>query len=311
MKIRMDEKGVETLRTFAEVMPKVLANLNDAMDTLMGKYHAVAEMIGPHAEQFLEMLRSIKRVEAICSADIEELSKKLDCTADLIESYIKHGASYGTVTLGRQDIQARYHGEANRRLYASGTHPAAKALYEQYAGLLRIVDYDSLETPYYSPRTKGIVLNAMADLHNPFGNLSTYFHEAGHMLDDCAGNGHTWLSSDPDFGKYLRQDVDAYITKTMLTKHCEMQEAYDIISEEVSGCWNAGVSDIFESLTNCQCRGDWGHGYKYWRKDASRIEKEAFANMFEASIGDERKLAAMKAYFPRAYEKFESIIRSI
>ena len=58
------------------------------------------------------------------------------------------------------------------------------------------------------------------------------------------------------------------------------------------------------------CQGDWGHHITYWRADPSRIEKEAFANMFEASIGDENKRKDMMHFFPNAYQKFEEIIRS-
>ncbi len=67
-------------------------------------------------------------------------------------------------------------------------------------------------------------------------------------------------------------------------------EAYDIISEEISGVWASGISDICGALTACRCQGDWGHSPEYWEKEPSRVEKEAFANMFEASIGDNKNL---------------------
>ena len=95
----------------------------------------------------------------------------------------------------------------------------------------------------------------------------------------------------------------------MVKKHSEKFEAYDIISEEISGVWASGISDICGALTACRCQGDWGHSPEYWEKEPSRVEKEAFANMFEASIGDNKKLTMMKNYFPTAYSRFEAIIK--
>lgn len=310
MKLSINSESVAALRSFAEKIPSALDNIQLETAQLVTTFNNVAEEVGPHKESFYELLMTVKKAVELASESIKELPYMLNCTADKMESYIEHGSSYGGVLLGNRDIKTRYSVEAQRRLNSEGTNPIAKALYEEYADRIRIVDYDYTGTPFYNSMSNGIKLNAMADLHNSTGNMSTYFHEVGHMLDDYAGNGHAWLSSDEEFGRLLRQDADEYISKTILTKHCEMMEAYDIISEEISGDWNAGVSDIFGSLTNCRCQGDWGHHYTYWQADSTRIEKEAFANMFEASIGDAKKAEAMKGFFPSAYARFETIIRS-
>ena len=310
LELSINIQSVDALREYADIILVVCDNLEEDIRKLIEIYNDVSENIGPHNESFESMLIGIKHVEELSAESIKELSYMLKCTADKMEAYIGHGASYGTVTYGNQDIILRYSREASKRLNSKDTSQIAKDLYNEYFSRIRIVDYDYMGTPFYNSLSNGIKLNAMADLHNSTGNLSTYFHEVGHMLDDAAGNGHAWLSSDSDFGKCLRQDVDAYISKTMVNKHCEMDEAYDIISEEISGDWNAGVSDIFGSLTASRCQGDWGHHYTYWQADSTRIEKEAFANMFEASIGDSNKLNEMKKFFPRAYSRFEYIIRS-
>jgi hypothetical protein len=130
------------------------------------------------------------------------------------------------------------------------------------------------------------------------------------MLDDYAGNGHAWLSSDQLYRECLERDVSSYINKVMVDKHCDIDDAYDYISDEISGDWCANVSDIFGSLTQCKCQGDWGHHYTYWNADTTRVEKEAFANMFESSVGSEEKTNMMKKYFPTAYARFESLLRS-
>jgi hypothetical protein len=310
MRLSINRESVEALREFAEKLPEAIENIKFDTEKLINTYINVLDTVGPHRDEFHEMLLTISRAQEASAEAIKELPYMLKCTADKMESYIMHGSSQGGVLSGNTDIKSRYASAAETRLSEEGTNPIAKELYNEYAGSVRIVDYDFMGTPFYNSISNGIKLNAMADLHNPTGNLSTYFHEVGHMLDDYAGNGHAWLSSDPEYGECLKRDVDAYITKTILTKHCEMTESYDIISEEICGDWNAGVSDIFGSLTSCRCQGDWGHHYTYWQADSSRIYKEAFANMFEASIGDGKKLEAMKTFFPTAYERFEYIIRS-
>lgn len=208
------------------------------------------------------------------------------------------------------EIHEKFSAELANRLSTPCTNLLAKVLYDEYSNNIRIADYNYMKTPFYNSLSKSIKLNAEMDLQNPTGSLSTYFHEVGHMLDDHAGDGCAWLSSNIDFNKDLRADVDNYILKTMTDNKCKMDEAYEIISEELSGDGYAGISDIFGSLTNCRCQGDWGHHYTYWQTDPSRIEKEAFANMFEASIGDKKKIEAMKYFLPTAYQRFEYIIRS-
>ena len=229
---------------------------------------------------------------------------------DASRAYQKQITGTNQVWMQKLDITKRYSDRAKARLDGEGTTPLARGLYDEYKNTVRIVDYDFMGTPFYNSLSNGIKLNAMADLHNPIGAMSTYFHEIGHMIDDYAGNGQTWLSSDPEYRKCLQQDADALINKTMITRHCDLAEAYDIISEELCGNWNANISDIFGSLTGCRCQGDWGHHFTYWEADQCRVEKEAFANMFEASIGDSKKLETMKTFFPHAYERFEYIIRS-
>lgn len=310
MKLSLNAESVDALREFAKKLPMVVDEIIERTESLFSTYNSVAEYAGPHKQEFIDMLQSVKRAQEIAVESFEELPYMLNSTADKMESYIKHGLSSGALLAENPDITKRYAEFAQARLDSEGTNPITKEIYEEYKSNVRIVDYDFKGTPFYNSLLKGIKLNAMADLHNPTGYMSTYFHEVGHMIDDYAGNGHAWLSSDPDFIKYLRQDVDAYINKTVIILHCDLTEAYDLISEEICGNWSANVSDIFGSLTGCRCQGDWGHHITYWEADSSRVEKEAFANMFEASIGDSKKLETMKAFFPNAYARFEYIVRS-
>lgn len=160
----------------------------------------------------------------------------LKCMADKMELYINHGVFYGTVTLGNTDIKQRYHAEVNKWLNSAGTSPVVKKLYNEHINRIKVVDYVYQGTPFYNSVSNGIKLNVMADLHNSTGNMSIYFHEVGHMKNDYA-----WLSSATEFAKALRNGVEAYVNNIMITKHCELDRAYDIISEEISGDWNAVV----------------------------------------------------------------------
>lgn len=311
MRLSISKESVAALREFANTMPIVMDNIENDTEKLFNIFKMVSDTVGPHGQQFLELLNTVKKAQEKCVDAIRELPYMLNSTAEKMESYIGHGSSIGSSVLAVQhDISFQYSQAIRSRLNSDGTNLHALRLYNEYSEFIRIVDSDYMGTPFYNSISKGIKLNMMADLHNPTGNVSTYFHEVGHMLDDHAGNGHAWLSDDSIFRDLLRQDADTYIHKVMLEKHCDIEEAYDNVSEEISGDWCANVSDIFGSLTHCRCQGEWGHHYTYWDGDPSRIQKEAFANMFESSIGSKEKTDMMKNYFPNAYMRFEYLLRS-
>lgn len=311
MRLSISKESVSALREFANSMPKVVERIESDTENLLNVMSSLSETVGPHEQQFFELLQTVKKAQEKASDAIKELPYMLNSTADKMESYIGHGSSIGSAILAEQhDISIRYNQAIQSRLNDEGSNPHARRLYSEYSDFIRIVDADFMGTPFYNSVSKGIKLNMMADLHNPTGNISTFFHEVGHMLDDYAGNGHAWLSDDPLFRELLERDVEAYIHMVMVKKHCDIEEAFEDVSEEISGDWCANVSDIFGSLTHCRCQGEWGHHYTYWEGDPSRIQKEAFANMFESSIGCAEKSDMMKKYFPNAYKRFEYLLRS-
>lgn len=311
MRLSISKESVSALREFANSMPKVVERIESDTENLLNVMSSLSETVGPHEQQFFELLQTVKKAQEEASDAIKELPYMLNSTADKMESYIGHGSSIGSAILAEQhDISSRYNQAVHSRLNDEGSNPHALRLFNEYSESIRIVDADFMGTPFYNSVSKGIKLNMMADLHNPTGSVSTFFHEVGHMLDDYAGNGHAWLSDDPQFRELLERDVEAYIHMVIVKKHCDIEEAYEDVSEEISGDWCANVSDIFGSLTHCRCQGEWGHHYTYWESDPSRIQKEAFANMFESSIGCAEKSDMMKKYFPNAYKRFEYLLRS-
>ena len=163
MKLSINSESVAALRSFAEKIPSALDNIQLETAQLVTTFNNVAEEVGPHKESFYELLMTVKKAVELASESIKELPYMLNCTADKMESYIEHGSSYGGVLLGNRDIKTRYSVEAQRRLNSEGTNPIAKALYEEYADRIRIVDYDYTGTPFYNSMSNGIKLNAMAD----------------------------------------------------------------------------------------------------------------------------------------------------
>lgn len=309
MKISLNEESLEAINEYANTIPKVLDNILNDTNKLLQTYNSLYDDLGVHAPDFKNLLLQVKKVHDNTSDSIKELSYMLKSVATKMDAYIHHGVTDAAQMVNTRNIQDKYLAAVNKRFSSQNTNEVVKGFYEEYKSCIKIADYDYINTPHYNYLTNSIYLNAMADMNNPTGNYSTYFHEVGHLMDQYAGNGHTWLSSDAEYGECLRNDVDNYIQKVMINCHCEMTEAYDIISEEISGCLNSSVSDIFGSLTGCVCQGDWGHTPGYWKKDPSNYQKEAFANMFESSVGSKEKVELMEKYFPTAYKRFITIIK--
>ena len=316
MKLSLNMKSVEVLRSFAQRMTAAIEDISVNTESLFAAYNSVSDSVGPHEHYFLELLQSIKKSQEISAYALKELPIMLNSTAEKMESYIKYGATEGRMLVNMPDVSMKYSlyaPSAELKSESASTNTFIKELYDRNKDGVRIDDYEFEQTPHYNSNTRGIKLHAQADLHNPTGKMSTYFHEVGHFIDHVGGTGGVWLSSDPEYKKLLQEDAKNHIDKTMLLFSCDLQGAYEIISEEVSGFWNAGVSDIFGSLTGCRCQGEWGHAPDYWARDESRVAKEAVANMFEASFGSEgggtRKAETMKKFFPKSYEYFEKIVK--
>lgn len=310
MRIKMDMNGVEALREFARVIPHVMQDVNDRTEFLIAVINAMEGVAGPHMDEFREMIRCIQNGISISEEALKELPYALNSTADKMEAYIlRKTPTEVRVLRQKTNIRDKYSVAVRRRLEKKGSNPEALTLYKKYQDRISISDYEHVGTAYYSPANRAIYIHAYEDMHNPTGAMSTFFHETGHFLDHVGGTGEKWLSSEPMYRKALEKDVRDYCRKTIAELGCEEDEVYDIVSEEISGHEMAGISDIFGSLTGGQCQGDWGHSIKYWKSDASRVEQEAFANMFEASIGDGDKQKNMRKYFPTAYAIFEDLVR--
>lgn len=194
----------------------------------------------------------------------------------------------------------------DERLAHPETVPAAGRLYAKFADKIKIGNAATNGTAYYS--SGAIYFNQKRDINDRRGPASSFFHETGHLLDDAATEYGCLSAKNEKFKAALKTDVEGYIGNYMKTHSCTRDEAMFGVSSELRGDDKAGVSDIFGALTDCKCQGNWGHSRDYWKYNVNNFAIEAFANMFEASVGEKKKAEIMKHFLPDAYNEFLNMI---
>lgn len=71
------------------------------------------------------------------------------------------------------------------------------------------------------------------------------------------------------------------------------------------------MADLFSAIYGEKYDWKYKHSDSYWDK-AGRLEKEAFAHFFSASVlSDAEKLDTIKNVFPEAYHWFDELIRKV
>ena len=185
--------------------------------------------------------------------------------------------------------------------------PEARALYDKYRDEIDIADCSLKDTAYYNGVCNHVKYSWENDLVSADGPGSVYYHEVGHLIDDRSRL-FGYSSSRGEFGRLLRSDFDAYVSRvTEEYGFSGRDEAYAYISGAlmVDRDRKAAVSDLIGGLTGNECIGAWGHwDDRYWN-NYKALEKEAFAEFFEASMGaDAMKVQYIREVFPRAYEEF-------
>jgi len=70
-------------------------------------------------------------------------------------------------------------------------------------------------------------------------------------------------------------------------------------------------SDILEGSTKGDIQAGFGHGKAYWKRDAGRVGKEAFAEMFDATFSNPIELETFKKYIPKSYKVFQEMIKGL
>lgn len=199
-------------------------------------------------------------------------------------------------------------------------------VWNKYQDKITINNYESQRGAFYMPGRNYIEFSIKRDRNNPAGNMTTIFHELGHLFDANGGaetyNSGLFTKASKRFENgqldvLLKKEVDKLIKKThselkKIDKTAPKAQAYQAIESEIralSNAQKADISDIFEGVTKGKINGGWGHGKAYWKNhDPS---SEAFAEMYSASINNPESLEQIKKYFPESYDLFLEILKEI
>lgn len=154
---------------------------------------------------------------------------------------------------------------------------------------------------------------------------STFFHEMGHAIDFYESS-FSVNYRDKSFPQLIKEEVDEYVKKvykelqSKADKNTKVYKssAYYEISKEIrslSYYEQGDISDIIEGATLCKARGLFGHGKKYWQDRTINgvkvgLAKEAFAEMFSATISNPESVKTIKKYIPKSYELFLEMIET-
>jgi len=257
------------------------------------------QMISDRERNIFDEFESLKRSRVVVAEDIAEVNK----TAQTINIVGEEKELPNEID---EQVIQDYNTALDERLAKSDEE--TRKLFNEYADKIVILSNEYDGTPNYDYINGGVNFDIRSDLYNQCDPGSDFLHEVGHMVDDIAGKDGRWLSDDPELLKMIHDDVETHIETCMRENHCDQDVAYKILSKELQGDVVGGISDLYGSVTNCQCQGDWGHEPEYWEKIGYK-EKEAFAHMFEAGVGSIEKREMMQKYLPNAYTEFKRILK--
>ena len=196
--------------------------------------------------------------------------------------------------------------------------PRVRALYDKYEKKIIVLDINTQNTARYHPIQGNITVNITEDARHRPSAGTTYYHEIGHFMDDKLKRGtNNYCSINKVFTKALHKDLDDFVAKYM-KEHDDIKDkdaAYAAIGKMMKKTSSAdkyrGVSDIYGGLTENKAQGSWSHSNEYWSSYKYFVNMEAFANMFEVSMGgDPEALQHMKDMLPTAYEEFMKMVEA-
>lgn len=203
--------------------------------------------------------------------------------------------------------------------------PVTKMLFDKISGKLRIVSDNWNKTPHYDPKLNGIYLDASVDTNNKRGEGSTFYHELGHMIDytlakECGGQIKT-ISADPIFSEALEDDKKRIINmlrenpegKTKFIEQLQKNDMYHSLSDIIGGM------RIHHEFNDNKQWGKYGHHTKeiggkrvydesYWDRE-KQLEKETFAHLYEAFMGNTQKRDILKNVMPKTCDAFSKVLR--
>jgi SPP1 gp7 family putative phage head morphogenesis protein len=196
-------------------------------------------------------------------------------------------------------------------------------VWNKYQDKIKINKYETKGGAFYHPYWNHVEFSIKRDRNNKKGNMTTIFHELGHLFDANAeeafyGTGrHFGISKLYENGKFddlLKKDADNMVKQKWaemkkIDKKTPKAQVYEALKSEIMALPSpaqADVSDIFEGVTKGKIYGYWGHGKAYWKSHSPSCE--AFAEMYSASVNNPESLGQIKKYFPESYKLFLEIL---
>ena len=224
-------------------------------------------------------------------------------TSTLTETDRKNFSNdYGKVSTGARDVIAKY-GDAKVDFYTTGNG-------------------------YYSPGENMAHVNIAKPKSTSTeagfkSNMVTFLHEFGHWLDyNMKGNGINVTQTWPGFKDLIKKDAldftnkvlapDGVQIKTFARNSAAEKALFSKVSQDLykDNLLKDSISDIFEGATGGKITDGWGHGKSYWRRPMA-LEKEAFAEMFEAMATGGQRAEMMKKYLPGSFGYFQKEFEKI
>jgi len=275
------------------------------------QYERYKARLGDGAPKTLAAFRRIKRADGSSWATLQE---KYRVANPNLESPKSHFIN----VMHNNGVAHTDYADALKKRFDAGT-PEAKKAFEKFVPPGSVIDGKSSATPGYNLTDDRIRMNFSKDARNAAGAGVTYFHEHGHLIDYAAGGP---VSSDKNFVNALRNDYRSFIMgERKSNPGLRAKDLYDKIAVDLrqrntanAYKYNA-VSDIVEGL-NRESRDRYritvgrGHDPFYWYDDFTKIEKEAFAHLFESQF-DPARLKAFREYFPGSTAEFERLLKGL
>ena len=165
---------------------------------------------------------------------------------------------------------------------------------------------------------------------------TVFFHEYGHNIDYIFGKDKRQLYmgdfeplsvhyNDGAFKKMLMKEceetVSAWYAQSGMTEPITDKAVGKAFAKYVTDKYNiyqrGDISDMFEEyLTGVYGRDlqypfGVGHGYNYFHTRQNSLPKEAFAEMFSATVTGNDSLGVIKEVFPKSYEIFNEMLGSV
>lgn len=86
--LELNMESAEALREFAEAMPLAIMNIVQSTERVVQTYQSVADEVGPHSQDFYDMIMLVRAAQERAVEAVEELPPRMRYVADQIERFV-------------------------------------------------------------------------------------------------------------------------------------------------------------------------------------------------------------------------------